>query len=54
MFDWIVNLIDRAGYIGTALLMFSENIFSAIPSEVIMPLAGFSAAKANTREYRNG
>ena len=44
MFDWIVSLIDKAGYVGIALLMLLENIFPPIPSEVIMPLAGFSAA----------
>lgn len=45
VFDWIVSLIDKAGYIGIALLMLLENIFPPIPSELIMPLAGFSAAK---------
>ena len=45
MFDWIVSLIDKAGYLGIALLMLLENVFPPIPSELIMPLAGFSAAK---------
>ncbi len=45
MFDWIVSLIDKTGYVGIALLMLLENVFPPIPSEVIMPLAGFSAAK---------
>jgi membrane protein DedA with SNARE-associated domain len=45
VFDWIVSLIDKAGYVGIALLMLLENIFPPIPSELIMPLAGFSAAK---------
>jgi membrane protein DedA with SNARE-associated domain len=45
VFDWIVSLIDKAGYLGIALLMLLENVFPPIPSEVIMPLAGFSAAK---------
>lgn len=31
------------GYPGVALLMFLENIFPPIPSELIMPLAGFTA-----------
>jgi membrane protein DedA with SNARE-associated domain len=30
---------------GIALLMFLENVFPPIPSELIMPLAGYSAAK---------
>ncbi len=29
------------GYFAVALLMFAENIFPPIPSEVIMPLAGY-------------
>lgn len=45
MFDWIINLLERAGYLGVALLMFLENVFPPIPSELIMPLAGFTAAK---------
>lgn len=31
------------GYPGVALLMFLENVFPPIPSELIMPLAGFTA-----------
>lgn len=45
MFDWIVQLVGKAGYLGIALLMFLENVFPPIPSELIMPLAGFSAAQ---------
>jgi membrane protein DedA with SNARE-associated domain len=33
------------GTLGIALLMFAENVFPPIPSELIMPLAGFSAAR---------
>ena len=35
------------GYPGVAFLMFLENIFPPIPSELIMPLAGFSAARGD-------
>lgn len=45
MFDWIVAVVSQAGYLGVAALMFSENIFPPIPSELIMPLAGFAAAR---------
>jgi len=34
-----------AGYAGIALLMFLENILPPIPSEVIMPAAGYRAAQ---------
>lgn len=33
------------GYFGIGLLMFLENLFPPIPSELIMPLAGFNIAK---------
>ena len=45
MFDWITGVIDRTGYAGVFLLMLVENIFPPIPSELIMPLAGFTAAQ---------
>lgn len=44
MFDWIVDFVRDGGYVGIALLMFLENVFPPIPSELIMPLAGFVAA----------
>jgi membrane protein DedA with SNARE-associated domain len=45
MFEWIADMIARAGYLGVALLMLAENLFPPIPSELIMPLAGFVAAR---------
>ncbi|MCF2513472.1 DedA family protein [Sphingomonas sp. G124] len=45
MFDWIAHLIDRAGYVGIALLMFLEGLFPPIPSWLVMPLAGFEASQ---------
>ncbi len=45
MFDWIAQLIDRAGYAGIALMMFLEGIFPPIPSWLVMPLAGFEASE---------
>jgi len=45
MFDMITASIERTGYAGIMLLMFVENLFPPIPSEVIMPLAGFTAAR---------
>lgn len=41
--DWIKNIIESLGYWGIALLMFVENLFPPIPSELIMPLAGYTA-----------
>ena len=45
MFDWITGLLDQGGYGIIALLMFLENVFPPIPSELIMPLPGFDAAR---------
>ncbi len=47
MFEWVVGIVEKGGYLGVALLMFLENVFPPIPSEVIMPLAGFAAARGN-------
>src|SRR5687768_13383192 len=47
MFDWITAIVERTGYLGIALLMFVENVFPPIPSELIMPLAGFTAARGD-------
>jgi membrane protein DedA with SNARE-associated domain len=44
MLEWITNTISSLGYLGIALLMFLENLFPPIPSELIMPLAGFTAS----------
>lgn len=43
MFDWITSTIDQWGYPGIFFLMVAENVFPPIPSELIMPLAGFLA-----------
>ena len=42
---WITEFIGRAGYFGVAVLMIAENVFPPIPSELVMPFAGFSAAR---------
>ncbi|MEM8853122.1 MAG: DedA family protein [Pseudomonadota bacterium] len=47
MFDWITGLVEDGGYVGVFLLMFLENVFPPIPSELIMPLAGFVAARGD-------
>ncbi len=38
---WAVDVIDRLGYAGLAFLVALENVFPPIPSEIILPLAGF-------------
>lgn len=41
--DWVVDVIDRLGYVGVALLVAVENLFPPIPSEIVLPFAGFVA-----------
>lgn len=45
MVEWITNMMNSLGYLGVGILMFLENLFPPIPSELIMPLAGFMVAK---------
>ena len=42
--DWVTEVIDSLGYVGVALLVFLENLFPPIPSEVVLPFAGFVAS----------
>ena len=42
--DWVVDVIDALGYVGVALLVALENLFPPIPSEIVLPFAGFVAS----------
>ncbi|MEH0650639.1 DedA family protein [Streptomyces scabiei] len=41
---WIVGLMDLLGAPGAGIAVALENLFPPIPSEVILPLAGFAAS----------
>jgi membrane protein DedA with SNARE-associated domain len=45
MFEFITNFLRDSGYLGVFALMALENIFPPIPSEMIMPFAGFVVAR---------
>lgn len=45
MTEWVTNALTATGYLGIVLLMIAENLFPPIPSELIMPFAGFTAAR---------
>ncbi|WP_210527230.1 DedA family protein [Rubellimicrobium arenae] len=45
MFDFITGWIQQGGLLAVGLLMVLENVFPPIPSELIVPLAGFMAAQ---------
>lgn len=44
--EWIVDVVARLGYPGIFLLMIVEGILTPIPSEFIMPFAGFLAGRS--------
>jgi membrane protein DedA with SNARE-associated domain len=43
MTDWIFAVIDQLGPVGVGLLIAFETLVPPIPSELILPLAGFRA-----------
>jgi membrane protein DedA with SNARE-associated domain len=43
--DFFQHLIDSLGYFGVFLLLFIENIFPPLPSELIAPFCGYMAAR---------
>jgi membrane protein DedA with SNARE-associated domain len=45
MTEFILDLIESWGYAGIFILMFLENVFPPIPSEVIMALGGVAVAQ---------
>lgn len=42
---WIIDVIDAFGPVGVAAMVAIENIFPPIPSEVVLPFAGFSLGR---------
>lgn len=42
--DMVVAIMEAIGPVGVAVAVFAENLFPPIPSELILPLAGFTAA----------
>lgn len=45
--EWVLGIMAKFGYFGIVFAMFAENVFPPIPSEVIMPAAGFAASKGD-------
>ena len=44
---WVQNVIESLGYLGVALLVIAENLFPPIPSEIVLPFAGFVARRGD-------
>ncbi|SDO28710.1 DedA family protein [Lentzea jiangxiensis] len=43
--DWITRLMEALGSPGAGIAVALENVFPPVPSEVILPLAGFTAGQ---------
>ena len=41
------DVIEQLGYVGVALLVVAENVFPPIPSEIVLPFAGFVAQRGS-------
>lgn len=44
---WATDLMERLGAPGAGILIALENLFPPLPSEVILPLAGFTASRGD-------
>lgn len=44
---FVTDVVETVGYVGVALLVAVENLFPPIPSELILPLAGFVAGRGD-------
>ncbi|WP_148573694.1 DedA family protein [Nocardioides caldifontis] len=44
---WAVDLMERAGGPGAGAAVALENLFPPLPSEIILPLAGFTASRGD-------
>jgi membrane protein DedA with SNARE-associated domain len=47
MDDWLFHVTSTLGHLGLALLLVAENLFPPIPSEVVLPLAGFVVVRGD-------
>lgn len=45
--DWVVDVVDSVGEPGVGALIALENLLPPIPSEIILPFAGFSSSRGD-------
>ena len=43
--DWVIRIMEALGAPGVGVAVFLENLFPPIPSELVLPLAGFTASQ---------
>ena len=47
--EWALGIISSLGYPGLGFIMFLENVFPPIPSEIVLPLAGWLTLGENAQ-----
>ena len=52
--EWVVSLMGTLGAPGVGIAILLENLFPPIPSEVVLPLAGFAAGDQAVLEAAGG
>lgn len=45
---WAVTIMESLGGLGVAFLIALENLFPPLPSEIVLPLAGFTASQGTS------
>lgn len=45
--EWAIDVVETLGYVGVAFLVFVENVFPPIPSEVVLAVSGFVASRGD-------
>ncbi|WP_339887621.1 DedA family protein [Rhodopirellula europaea] len=48
MDQWIESILEQFGAFGVGMLMLLENVFPPIPSELVMPWAGYSVSQGQS------
>ncbi|MBM7052141.1 MULTISPECIES: DedA family protein [unclassified Rothia (in: high G+C Gram-positive bacteria)] len=49
--DWVISIMETLGAPGVGIAILLENVFPPIPSEVVLPLAGFTASVGSINVY---
>lgn len=49
--EWVISIMEALGAPGVGIAILLENIFPPIPSEVVLPLAGFTASVGTINVY---
>lgn len=47
MSEWVLGILEALGYAGLLIVLIAENLFPPIPSEAVLPLAGFLVGRGS-------